>query len=556
MSIKIKRIQSLESGDFNSYNNGRLRAHIEVPSSVGFTDLENSQLVFRMNTVIAGNDASAGNLIPSFIAGRQGGDVNKPLDVGGAGALIRNARVTSKEYGLLNEQRDQNVVTANLDYYTKYTSESGAWMNFDGGCAKKTHDPNQMYQARDSLFLDARKPEAVGVEIQQANNNQKSQQVSAEVRVPMKCIDRFADGNRQFPNMAVGNLTYRIEFEPQPGRAVTALGVDSKAYQCEDATVSATQPGVGTLENPIFYRLRKGDRASKLGEDNAGMQPFYLGMPVKASYKANGVAANVVTYITSLEIITTDATTIAAGTDGSLKIVLADPGVAVPADAITDLTLQMHCGAAATVNWNIEEIFLELHCLQLAPQQLEAVSRAMESLEIPYTEHRLVKKVLNRTSDYSEMIQTDPGCAGLAVLTPKNNQLVSSIDHARRYRFSIEGKFTTNRDVQIQSLINSDGQALGRQLHNHLLQKFYGNLGKQLLRFDSPGKSYDFSATDAQVEDQTHTFYPLVTPLVPNDSIINFQLQADVNENMDTKEIYYLAMYPRTLNFKNGRLVV
>jgi hypothetical protein len=555
MSIKIKRIQSLESGDFNSYNNGRLRAHIEVPSSVGFTDLENSQLVFRMNTVIAGNDASAGNLIPSFIAGRQGGDVNKPLDVGGAGALIRNSRVTSREYGLLNEQRDQNVVTANLDYYTKYTSESGAWMNFDGGCAQKTHDPNQMYQARDSLFLDARKPEAVGVVIQQSNNNQKSQQVSAEVRVPMKCIDRFADGNRQFPNMAVGNLTYRIEFEPQPGRAVTALGVDSKAYQCEDATVSATQPGVGTLENPIFYRLRKGDRASKLGEDNAGMQPFYLGMPVKASYKANGVAANVVTYIESLEIITTDATTIAAGTDGSLKIVLADPGVATAADAITDLTLQMHCGSA-TVDWNIEEIFLELHCLQLAPQQLEAVSRAMESLEIPYTEHRLVKKVLNQTSDYSEMIQTDPGCAGLAVLTPKNNQLVSSIDHARRYRFSIEGKFTTNRDVQIQSLINSDGQALGRQLHNHLMQKFYGNLGKQLLRFDSPGKFYDFSATDAEVEDQTHTFYPLVTPLVPNDSIINFQLQADVNENMDTKEIYYLAMYPRTLNFRNGRLVV
>jgi hypothetical protein len=116
-------------------------------------------------------------------------------------------------------------------------------------------------------------------------------------------------------------------------------------------------------------------------------------MPVKASYKANGVAANVVTYITSLEIITTDATTIAAGTDGSLKIVLADPGVAVPADAITDLTLQMHCGAAATVNWNIEEIFLELHCLQLAPQQLEAVSRAMESLEIPYTEQSHIPNI-------------------------------------------------------------------------------------------------------------------------------------------------------------------
>ena len=41
MSIKIKRIQSMEGGAFNSYNNGRLRAHIEVPSTVGFSDLEN-----------------------------------------------------------------------------------------------------------------------------------------------------------------------------------------------------------------------------------------------------------------------------------------------------------------------------------------------------------------------------------------------------------------------------------------------------------------------------------------------------------------------------------
>ena len=552
MSIKIKRIQSLESGDFNSYNNGRLRAHIEVPASVGMTDLENSQLVFRMNTVVAGNDASAGNLIPSYIAGRQGGDINKPLDIGGAQALIRNARVTSKEYGLMGEIRDANVVNANLDYYTRYSSESGAWMNFDGGSALKQHDPNQMYNARDSMFLDARKPKAVGAgnTISQSDDTQKSQQVSAEVRLPLKCIDRLADGNRQVPNMALGDLTYRIEFEPQPGRAVTALAVDNDVYDCDNRTTVATA-GVGNDSNPIYYRPEKGNLASHFTEANLEFNPFYVGMPVQCSYSSNGTPATVTTFIKSLEVIDGTPTD---GTQGAIKIILQDAGVSGNGEAVTDLKLGMHVNPATTVNWNIDEIFLELHCLQLSPQQMDAVSGAMESLEIPYTEYRLVKKVLNQTTDYSEMVQTDPGCSGLAVLTPKNNEIVSSIDHARRYRFSIEGKYTTNRDVQIQALINSDGQALGRQLHNHLLQKFYGNLGKKLLRFDSPGKFYEFSATDAELEDQNHAFYPLVTPIVPNDSIINFQLQAD--QAMDTKEIYYVSMYPRTLNFKNGRLVM
>lgn len=556
MSIKIKRIQSLESGDFNSYNNGRLRAHIEVPASVGMTDLENSQLVFRMNTVVAGNDASAGNLIPSYIAGRQGGDINKPLDIGGAQALIRNARVTSKEYGLMGEIRDANVLNANIDYYTRYSSESGAWMNFDGGSALKQHDPNQMYNARDSMFLDARKPKAVGAgnKVDQSVDTQKSQQVSAEVRLPLKCIDRLADGNRQVPNMALGDLTYRIEFEPQPGRAVTALAVDNDKYDCDDRTTTATNPGLGNDDNPIHYRPRKGNLASQFGEDNLEFNPFYVGMPVNLTYDKGGVGGTPVsTFVKSLEVIDGTPTD---GTQGSIKIVLNDPptGGFADGDAITNVKLGMHVAGTTTVNWNIDEIFLELHCLQLSPQQMDAVSGAMESLEIPYTEYRLVKKVLNQTTDYSEMVQTDPGCSGLAVLTPKNNEIVSSIDHARRYRFSIEGKYTTNRDVQIQSLINSDGQALGRQLHNHLLQKFYGNLGKKLLRFDSPGKFYDFTATDAELEDQNHAFFPLVTPIVPNDSIINFQLQAD--QNMDTKEIFYVSMYPRTLNFKNGRLVM
>ena len=154
------------------------------------------------------------------------------------------------------------------------------------------------------------------------------------------------------------------------------------------------------------------------------------------------------------------------------------------------------------------------------------------------------------------MIQTDSGCSGLAILTPKNNEIASSIDNARRYRFAIEGKFTTNRDIQIAPLINNQAQALGRQLHNHMLQKFYGNLGKKLLRFDSPVDNYNAAAFNDSLEDGNHAFYPLVTPIVGNDSIINFQLQAGDGQTMTTKEIFFVGMYPRTLDFRNGRLVM
>ena len=89
-----------------------------------------------------------------------------------------------------------------------------------------------------------------------------------------------------------------------------------------------------------------------------------------------------------------------------------------------------------------------------------------------------------------------------------------------------------------------------------MLQKFYGNLGKKLLRFDTPVDNYDANNLASALEDRNHAFYPLVTPIVGNDSIINFQLQAESGQNMQTKEIFYVAMYPRTLDFKNGRLVM
>ncbi len=634
MSIKIKRIQSNESGAFNSYNNGRLRAHIDVPSSVGFTDIENSQLIFRMNTVVTGsekglirvgtvttagtgyNDASdvdltggSGNgakcsitvaggavqtveisdqgsgyeggdvltitggngdgrftltagadgvytvsdLLPTFVGGSEANDVAQCIDNGGAAALIRNARVTSKEHGMLNERRDQNVISANLDYYTKYSSQAEAWHSFNGGGALQSHNMNQYGPIQDSMFLDARRPQVLGVRILQTVDAEKSQSVAAETRIPMRHIDSMADGTRQFPNLAVGDLTYRMEFEPASGRRITGCANNGLVFACEDYTNStggAVSFGLSdatpdATKVPIKYRYIKGDTDGNVEVDNLEFCPFYLGMPVEVDYEHDGNTYKRVTEITGLK-----------AEAGLYEIEVENPIEVPDGRALTNVNIGIRVGDEVGVEWNIEDIFLELHCLQLSPQQIQAAQSAMESLSIPYMDYRLVKKVLNQTGDYSEMIQTDAGCAGLAVLTPKNNGLASSIDNGRRYRFAIEGKYTTNRDIQVAPLINNEGQSLGRQLHNHMLQKFYGNLGKKLLRFDSPIRNYNNAPLADELEDETHTFYPLVTPIVGNDSIINFQLQAEAGQQMATKEIFFVAMYPRSLDFKNGRLVM
>ena len=213
---------------------------------------------------------------------------------------------------------------------------------------------------------------------------------------------------------------------------------------------------------------------------------------------------------------------------------------------------------ALTVEYNIIDIFIELHTIQLAPQQIQAAQAALQSLQIPYLEHRVVKKVLNTTQDYAETFSLDPGCAGVAVITPQNNGLVGGYDQCNNYRFSFDGRDVTNRSIAIgPKKSNSAGAVtygIGRQLHNHMLQKFFGNIGKRLLKFDQPAESYDQAFATAGNQLDTHAIFPLVTPMLPNDVIATFQCSSP--SPMAAKEIYYVSMYPRTLNFQKGNLVM
>jgi len=570
MSIKIQRIQSREAGPFSPSQ--RTRAHFDVPASVGFSDLENSHVVFRMRSNIENS-----KLLPSFIAqpaialnGAQ--DRTAPVSINGAQALIKNARSTSDTYGLISEVRDQNVISANLDIYQDYSSCQASRESYNGGI-DVNGDPNQSSRLAEGSFLRPVKPRGVGdanaVASQTDATNpivQASQSVTAEVRCPLKHIDRVADGTRQFPNLAMGDMTYRIELEDV--RPVMSLG-PALSVRCQDIPADAAVPATfGDAANPIQYRWYEeavGAVSQEVKKSDLESLPFYVGMPISLNGRSNAGAFG--THYSTIKKITIQATAAAAPLNqANVVLIELQAAVAVTATAAIDqvvLALDQSAdgagGAACTVNYEIDDLYLELHTIQLTPKQLEMAASAMENLQIPYIEHRLVKKVLNATSDYSETLYLDGGCAGVAVITPQNNGLVSGYDQCDNYRFSFDGRYVTNRDIQIGPVKSNSGGAgrsgVGRQVHNHMLQKFFGNIGKVLMRFEKPKADYQaaFAAEDLQLDN--HGFYPLVTPLVPNDVIAQFQCRASAGNRMGTKEMFYVQMYPRSLNFQKGKLV-
>jgi hypothetical protein len=119
--------------------------------------------------------------------------------------------------------------------------------------------------------------------------------------------------------------------------------------------------------------------------------------------------------------------------------------------------------------------------------------------------------------------------------------LLSGFDGCISYRYSINGVSTTNRDIAVGAIDRTQ-----RQLHNHLLKKFYANLGQPLSKYDA--ETVDLARTD---DKRTHAHYPLVTPLVPTPQIIQLQLFADGN-TMTSKNLFFVQVYTRMMKITNG----
>lgn len=614
MSLKLRRYHSNES-DYT--RTGRNKMTFDIPPSVGFSDLTQSKLVLDVNMEVLDDQ-----LIPCTF-GIQG-------EMTGAKAILRNARVKSRQYGMFSERTHINVLDSNLDWYEKSRDLEDAESLF-GNTTNRNYGLDNNSKLPDNPWLLISRPKQ-GETFTQADNPSTTRR--AEIPIPLRHIDQLAT-IQQFPNVAVGELHYEVELEDQ-FNVVAPVVLDNRCERLDDITAVASH--IGSTANPLITTKTTANfnRPPKVGDlvdvifgetlstatrrqqntvisavtDNgtnyelvfnsgtgitttaaaetcvgvtmvyspvvaknvaassgtllgSGTQPiliesqdiindkashhglpFYIGQPVRCQCSnATAVAAQNTT-ISSIEV-----------TDSQYKIVLATPVTVTNGAALTGIYLSNRDWRSAdnvlyTVNWRVNEAYIQLAEIQLAPKQIEAARKSLENLEIPFMQQRVLIKDMPTTSLHTDVVHALPGCIGLAVLTPQNLRLLSGWDNCERYRFAINGIEATNRDVHVYDAANPTRPLVGRQLHNYLLKKYFANMQKPLMKYDA--NVSDYTSADNK---SLHSLYPLVTPLVNSEQTIQIQLFAD-NGNMSQKSLFYVFTHPRMLKIANGRVSI
>ena len=618
MSLKLKRYASNES-EFT--RTGRNKATFDIPASVGVSDLTNSRLVLDMRMDVT-DSGGVEILYPATFG--------VDAEMVGPKSLLRNSKVKSRQHGLLNERRHINVVDSNLDWYGKHRDEEDAESLF-GNTTNSNYGIDQKSYLPDNPWLMINRP-TEGQTLSTADFPVTKRR--AEIPIPMRHIDQLAS-IKQFPNVALGELRYEVEFEDQFNVAAPVV-LRNRAIRMDN--IAAASSAVGSTANPFVasQSIAETNRIPRAGDvveimfsertsndtkvdeyvisavtESAGNYEIVVndGAGI-ATTSAAEVCEDVLFFYDSLSCSDVAAAAVTGTTLGDattpitleLQAILNDkgshhgcpyyPGQPVLASCVNDSAVRSQVTKVATVGisgdkfvvtldtpitvvtgndcenvrlanrdwntnntlfdvtWTIDEAYLELAEIQLSGPQKAAMRKALENLEIPWIEHRMLQKDMPATSVHTDVVHAEPGCIGLAVLTPQNLRLLSGWDNCERYRFAINGVSNTNRDIHVYDAANPTRPLVGRQLHNHMLRKYLVNVGKSLKKYDANVVNY--TAADDQ---RLHSMFPLVTPQVGAEQIIQIQLFAD-NGNMSQKSLFYVMTHPRVMKISNGRVTM
>lgn len=559
MSIKVNRYPSKEGGNFESHR--RYIMNIPVPNR-GFTDLGNSYVVYRTEPIIT--DTQSNNLVyPMVFADRThfAGTSDRNYTLTTAQALIRNSKVTyDRAPGLRNETQQQNVLSQNLDWYKNSRGYQDAACVLSAG---NSYNYGTLGNSGlpDSPFIQYSRPSALPAAGGTTSLSVPSQMRNVDCRIPMRHVDQFADGMHQFPMSVFGDTNYCIQLENVI--KVVAPAQMPQNIACNALTTAVTGL-VGDLNNPLVLT------DNYLTNSRLNDIPLYVSAPINLTFTTAGVGGTV--WGASRTVNTMLLT---AG--GTVKFLLDNPvdvggtGVACtvvkysfqgyqPASGTyqypnTDNEL-VTGGTAATgtlwgldADWNITNAYVELHELQLLPDQAKAAASALRNLEIPYFETVTVIKNMFDTAQYSDTIPYDPNCVGLYILTPQMNTLTSGFDQAYQYRHKVDSLDAQGRWV----IVGPDQETntslpVGRQYHNYLLEAFFTNIGKRLLKYDAPSTNYTVYNDTC-----THAFLPLIINGKPQGGIVSVDIQS--RNNMQAKQVFWNLLNKRAVKVRDGQFV-
>ena len=619
MSIKIRRYQADESGFTFT---GRNKTKVTIPGNVGITDPTQQHLTLDMHVDVL---EGANTMLYPATFGQRG-------QVVGAQCLIRNTIVTSREHGLMNERRHLNVIDSNLDWYLTSRSKEDQRSIF-GHVNNKNygHDTGSLLPDNPWLLYNLPPTDAPVSAFTTSAVKRR-----ANIPVAWKHIDQFASMSK-FPNIAIGDLDYNIEFEnqivsmtpvqmathadkidsrsavasligtaaaplltsrapsqfnrkPMPGDQVSFRFIESTSgvarvdklaviatvtetstaysitlvaglatsqateavtdiymftgilspYTCDDCTPTLDPVGgvnyqVGVANSPLVI-----PSIYPNGSSSRHMCPLYVGAPIVVTGNIADTGYNGYFTVASLR---------PNGTD--LEVVLDTPlNVGTVATDLEDIRVAWrdHSEAQAlfTVNWTIDDVYANIHEIQLPPSELQkTLNDLRDGRSFAWLDQRLLQQTVTATSTMTQVIELQPNCYGVTLLTPQTLELLSGFDGCTSYRFALDGKEQSSRDI----VCGTDPTA-GRQGHNYLLQKYFKNLGQALAKYDA--NFYDYGSPD---DKRTHAMYPLVTPFIPRQQTLQVQLFAGSN-TMTGKSLFFVSTHERLLNISNGRVTV
>lgn len=277
--------------------------------------------------------------------------------------------------------------------------------------------------------------------------------------------------------------------------------------------------------------------------------PFYVGMPMTCALEHPGGTE-----------VTHKATVTSLAVSGEDLLVVTDTPLNVSGGVTSCTNIMISSrdfdehGAANyhlfDAAWTVDQAFAQMAELQLTRDQKQKIGETLNDIRLPFTEETVATVGVNATTEMNESVQIPPRCTNVAILTPQNLELLSGFDNCERYRITLDNAPTTDEDVVVYD--SSEHQPVaGRSLHNFLMKRYWQNLGKTMKKYDC-----DYASLSSPDNMRTRAFYPVVTPVLPKQQLLNMHMVNDNGDSMTAKTVYVASTQLKELQISKGKVRV
>lgn len=229
LPVKLVKLTSDETGPFTP--TGVKVANFHIPQSLGFVDLDSAYVLLKMSADTTTNSTET-TAVRQVAIGLGSDKPKYDPDV-----FIRNSYLESERAGRLEDHNDCNIINQVLHFGDRSGEDLQSMTAYDGTFEV---DEYGIYRSnfRDLRFLDSSSDSFSNYSLTNGVDG-RAPNLTPEIRVPLKSVCKMADGMKQFPLAAVGDMVLHLEFEDDTYTLLRQHDPNLE-YECRGFDVSST----------------------------------------------------------------------------------------------------------------------------------------------------------------------------------------------------------------------------------------------------------------------------------------------------------------------------